>query len=506
MENKTVASPNPYDYQENDIVAIFEKIEAQPNSFPLLYQLPTGGGKTVVFSEIVRRFYEKYKMKSIVLTHRKELCAQTSKALKRVGVQNKVIDSKVEKLRKNNPFQCYVAMVETLKNRLRDGKLEVSDIGLVIIDEAHHNSFKKLLGKFQNAVIIGATATPLSSDASFPMNKTYKELLVGENIQALIDRGFLAKPKIWEYEVELQTLQTGQRGDFTVSTSDALYSSQAMLDLLLSSYLEHSLGKKTLIFNNGIVASQKACAHFNSAGIQARHLDHHTPDSERKEILQWFKKTKGAVLTSVSLLTTGFDEPSVQTVILNRATTSLTLYHQMVGRGSRRLKSKKNFIVIDLGNNCSRFGKWNESVDWNEIFENPEAFSQKMNHYSETVVHAMPSTLRTKFPNSLEIAFDIVAAHKEALEQGIKPQTVIRDSIRQHAKMCVENSESTTEALELAKSLDKEIAWRVKEYAKCLGKTTKNYRDWLESDYNSRLQILIQKFLARQHALAPLAS
>jgi len=506
METIGNASPNPHDYQERDIQRLFEKIESGKDAFPIVYQLPTGGGKTIVFSEIARRFHEKYGLKAAVLTHRKELCAQTSNALKRAGVKNKIIDSKVDKIRKNNPFQCYVAMVETLKNRLRDKKIDTADIGLVIIDEAHHNSFQKLLGKFHNAIIIGVTATPLSSDISLPMKKTYRELLVGEAIPSLIEKGYLAKPKIWEYDVELQTLQTGQRGDFTVSTSDALYSSQAMLDLLLASYKEHSLGKKTLIFNNGILASQKACTHFNSAGIEARHLDHHTPESERREILQWFKKTKNAVLTSVSILTTGFDEPSVQTVILNRATTSLTLYHQMIGRGSRRLKSKKNFTVIDLGNNCARFGKWHDPVDWEEVFANPEAYSQHGAQYSESTVHAMPSSLRQQFANSLEIAFDVTEQHKKAVAEGLKPQTVIRDSIRQHASMCLTNSSTVSEALELAKSLEKEIAWRVKEYASCLGKTTKNYRDWLEADYTARLRTLLQKSIARQLATAPLAS
>lgn len=506
MENQPTTSPNPYHYQARDIQQIFEKIASGNASFPLLYQLPTGGGKTVVFSEIVKRFVNQTGKKAMVLTHRKELCGQTSKALAKAGVKNKIIDSSIDSVNRKNPYQCYVAMVETLHNRLRDGKLDTSDIGLVIVDEAHHNSFQKLLDKFENAVIIGVTATPLSSDAEFPMNKTYKELLLGENIQSLIDQGFLAKPKLWEYDVELQTLQTAQHGDFTTSTSDLLYASQAMLDLLVHSYKEHSLGKKTLIFNNGILSSEKACAHFNAAGIEARHLDHHTPDSERREILAWFKKTKGAVLTSVSLLTTGFDEPSVQTVILNRATTSLTLYHQMVGRGSRRLPSKKTFTVIDLGNNSARFGKWNELVDWQEVFANPEAYCQSLSQHAESSVHAMPSSLRAQFPNSLMIAFDITEEHRKALEEDRKPQTVIRDSIRQHARMCVENATSATEAIELAKALEKEIAWRVKEYASCLGKTTKNYRDWLETDYKARLQTLIQKVFARQIAVTPMAS
>jgi len=503
MENikTTLNAPRPYDYQERDIQKIFEKIALEQPPFSLAYQLPTGGGKTVIFCEIARRFIEQYDRKVIVLTHRKELCTQTSNTFKKAGVKNKIIDSAVKSIPKKNSYKCFVAMVETLKNRLRDGMLSADDIGLVIIDEAHHNSFQKLLSKFKNAYIIGVTATPFSSDISFPMKKTYRELLTGEGIQSLVEKGFLAKPKMWEYDVELQTLKTGIHGDFTVSTSDMLYSSKAMLDLLLSSYKEKSFGKKTLIFNNGVATSEKVCALFNSEGIVAKHLDHKTPEKERREILQWFKKTRGAVLTSVSLLTTGFDEQTVQTVILNRATTSITLYHQMVGRGARITGSKKIFTIIDLGNNAARFGKWNDSVDWNEVFENPDAFYQQASHYSEGAVHSMPSALRSKFPNSLEIAFDITSAHNDAVAQGQKPQTVIRDSIRQHAKMCLENSESISGALALASDLEKEIAWRVKEYANCLGKTTKNYRDWLQSDYQSRLTALIQKITARQNTL-----
>lgn len=506
MERIHNSVPQLYDYQQRDIESIFKKIASGKSSFPLLYQLPTGGGKTVVFSGIVRRFYAQSGKKSIVLTHRGELCSQTSKALQKAGIKSSIIDSSVKIVRKNNAVQCYVAMVETLHNRLEDNKMNTGEIGLVIIDEAHHNSFQKLLKKFENAIVIGVTATPLSSDADFPMKNTYRELILGEDIQSLVKRNFLAKPKIWEYEVELQTLQTGSHGDFTASTSDLLYSSKAMLDLLLSSYKKHSMGKKTLIFNNGILASQKACAHFNDAGISAKHLDHHASESERREILAWFKKTRGAVLTSVSLLTTGFDEPSVQTVVLNRATTSLTLYHQMVGRGSRRLPSKKTFTVIDLGNNSARFGKWNEPVDWNEAFSNPEAFCQKLSQSYDAQAHAMPSSMRAQFPNSLEIAFDITDEHKKAADAGLKPQSVIRDSIRQHARMCVENASTASEAIQLSNSLDKEIAWRVREYASCLGKTTKNYRDWLESDYKLRLRTLIQKIYGRQLAVAPLAS
>jgi len=93
-------------------------------------------------------------------------------------------------------------------------------------------------------------------------------------------------------------------------------------------------------------------------------------ERERAEILQWFKEKPNAILSSVSILTTGFDEPTIETIVINRATRSLTLYFQMIGRGSRVLDNKKTFDVVDLGNNAARFGLWDSEIDWQKIFRN----------------------------------------------------------------------------------------------------------------------------------------
>ena len=490
-----------YDYQENDINQLFDKIEQYPVNHRLLYQLPTGGGKTRIFSEITNRFISKYNRKVVVLTHRIELCKQTATTLKNLGVRNKVINSAVKALSRKEAYQCYVAMVETLKNRIKEGLINPDEIGLVIIDEAHHNSFHKLLGNFRNAGVIGVTATPFSSDINLPMRKNYDELIVGESISSLIAQGFLAKPKTWRYDVELNTLKTGLHGDFTVSTSDELYSSPAMLELLLHAYEAHAKNKKTLIFNNGIFTSKNVCKMFSDAGYAVKHLDNHTSTAEREEILKWFKKTKNAILTSVSILTTGFDEPTVQSVILNRATTSLTLYHQMIGRGSRRLPQKKNFTIIDLGNNTDRFGEWHNPVDWQQVFDHPEAFYEALHSKTEFEAHQLPSDLRSKFPNTLQAAFDIQQAYQNAIDHQLKTKLVLRDSIRQHALMCADNSETVLEALTLSEELDKEINWRVKQYCKCVGKVTKNYTEWLQDDYKSKLKLLLTKIMQRRRYL-----
>ncbi|WP_074493338.1 DEAD/DEAH box helicase [Mucilaginibacter polytrichastri] len=502
MEKNANLTPNNttslYDYQETDINTLFSKLENTTQNYRLLYQLPTGGGKTRIFSEIANRYIQVYRHNVIVLTHRVELCNQTSATLKKLGIRNKMINSAVKTLSNKDGCNCYVAMVETLKNRIKDGLIDPNHIGLVIIDEAHHNSFQKLLGKFKNARIIGVTATPFSSDINLPMRKNYDELIVGESISTLIEKGFLAKPTTWRYDVELNSLKTGLQGDFTVSTSDELYSSPAMLELLLHAYEAHSKNKKTLIFNNGIFTSKNVCKLFTEAGYPVRHLDNHTPSAERLEILKWLKKTKGAILTSVSILTTGFDEPTIQSIILNRATTSLTLYHQMIGRGSRKLPQKKTFSITDLGNNTDRFGDWSTAIDWNQVFEHPEAYYEAMHSQSALEAHNIPSDLRSKFPNSLQLSFDVQKAHQDAIENNLKSKIVIRDSIRQHALMCIENSNNIPDALALADELDKEINWRVKQYTKCLGKVTKNYIEWVQTDYKSKLKILVQKLMQRK--------
>lgn len=483
-----------YDYQENDIKSIFDMIEGGKVK-KILYQLPTGGGKTVVFSEIAKRFMQQRGQKVTILTHRKELCKQTSTTLLHMGVDNAIFNSNSTSMQSER--QCQVAMVETLKKRAKQEREAMKNVGLVIIDEAHHNSFTKLFKSFKHAVIIGVTATPFSSEVAKPMKRHYDALVVGESISNLIATGFLAKPNTFKYPVELNTLTSGVHGDYTVRSSNALYSSQPMLDLLLSTYKKQSQGKKTLIFNNGIQTSLEVYAAFTAAGIAIRHLDNKTSKDDRKKTLKWFKKTKDAVLTSVSILTTGFDEPTVQTVILNRATTSITLYHQMIGRGARKLPSKKSFTIIDLGNNVDRFGAWEEPVDWKYAFEHPEAFAQQLQVQlsASTSVNSttLTSEVRSHFPKTVELSFDVEAHFQEALDLHKKHKSVIQESIRQHTRICLENAETVSQALSLSQILLPEIEWRVKQYVKCLENASKNYKEWLIEDYVRRLSTMIRR-------------
>ncbi len=485
-----------YDYQKRDIDKIFGRVEEFPENYNLLYQLPTGGGKTVIFSEIVRRYIETTKKKVVVLTHRIELCAQTSNMLTEFQVKNKIINSAVKQLYDQYDYMCFVAMVETLNNRLNDDQLELHDIGMVIIDEAHYNSFRKLFRFFKNCFILGVTATPLSSNMKLPMKDNYNELIVGDTIDSLIGSGFLAKPVTYTYDVGLGSLKIGMNGDYTVKSSEEVYTNMLMQDKLLHAYEERSKGKKTLIFNNGINTSIYVYETFKKAGYPIRHLDNTNSRQEREDILSWFKSTKDAILTSVSILTTGFDEPTVETVILNRATKSLTLYFQMIGRGSRILPVKPEFSIIDLGNNTARFGLWNSEVDWQSIFRSPDFYYDNLvgdEEIERNFKYVLPEDIRKEFAKSEEIEFDIEEEYARTKRYNLRSLTVLEKSIEQHAKMCVENSEDVFDARILSRQLDQDIEYRVRRYSYCISKSTKNYRDWLEEDYKRKLRSKINQ-------------
>lgn len=485
-----------YQYQKGAIQKIFQCFESAKEDYHLLYQLPTGGGKTVIFSEIVNQYLKTRSKKVLVLTHRIELCKQTSAVLSEFGVRNKVIDSKA-KLDDQNDFDCFVAMVETLNNRLKDNKLDISNIGLVIIDEAHYNSFTKLFKFFDNSFLLGVTATPLSSNIELPMTDNYNELIVGESIESLIENRFLAEANMFSYNVGLTSLVVGANGDYTVKSSEDLYTNNEMLSKLMDAYNEHCNNKKTLIFNNGINTSLFVFDLFKRAGMPIAHLDNTTTKKERSNILKWFKETPNAILTSVSILTTGFDEPSVEAIILNRATKSLTLYYQMIGRGSRIFKNKKSFDVVDLGNNFHRFGPWGSTnLDWHRIFKYPSHYLDGIlsdEDLESNFIYEMPEEIRKSFLKSDEVYFDINKTYIKSIRNGESSKVVLRRSIEQHAKICIENSEDVYDALVLMKLLNEDIDFRIHRYSKCISKSTHNFLEWLKEDYKKKLRSYLRQ-------------
>ncbi|MEN9972072.1 MAG: hypothetical protein RIS20_419 [Bacteroidota bacterium] len=480
-----------YPFQEQTVNQVLDELRKNGANFNLLYQLPTGGGKTVIFSEIARRFIEQWGKKVLILTHRIELSVQTSQQLSAIKVANKVINSEVKLLDDQDEYQCFIAMVETLNNRLNENDNFIADVGLVIVDEAHYNSFRKIFQFYEDANILGVTATPLSSNRNLPLKDNYNKLLVGESISNLIEGGYLSNAETYQYDVNLHGLKIGTNGDFTVSSSDLLYSNFFMQEKLIFAYEEVSLNKKTLIFNAGIETSRRVEDSFKKLKYNIRHLDSTFSDKDRKDVIHWFKVTPGAILTSVGILTTGFDEPTVESIIINRATRSLTLYHQMIGRGSRKLPNKSEFQIIDLGNNVRRFGYWQDYINWQDAFKFPDRFLEsrisELEDMEFEVEFEFPKGFDKYMPSAILEEFNIKDCYYECLDRGEKGKVAIDLSIDNHFKAIESAAKDLDHALDLMQVIQDHIEHRLKHYTKCISKSTDNYFKYLLETYNRQL-------------------
>ncbi|MFN9799181.1 MAG: DEAD/DEAH box helicase, partial [Bacteroidota bacterium] len=281
--------------------------------------------------------------------------------------------------------------------------------------------------------------------------------------------------------------------------SEKLYGNFFMQEKLLYAYEQKAHGTKTLIFNNGINTSKQVHAMFIEAGYEIRHLDNTHSEVERKDILEWFRKKPDAILTSVSILTTGFDEPTVETIILNRATKSLTLYHQMIGRGSRVIPGKTAFNVIDLGNNSRRFGLWESYINWDDIFRHPNSYIESIvsdEQMEREIRYEMPEEVRARFKASPVIDFDIREEYIRVIRQGLKPREALNRSMEQHAVIIRENAADLSEAIELIRVLEQDIKSRVKHFSYCISKSTDSYLEWLKDEYTRKLQQIVRQSFA----------
>ncbi|MCC6700065.1 MAG: DEAD/DEAH box helicase family protein [Fluviicola sp.] len=481
-----------YPFQLKTVNSIIDELDKNGSDFNLLFQLPTGGGKTVIFSEVARQYIEKWEKKVLILTHRIELSVQTSKQLHAIGIPNKVISSEVKNLKDEDHYPCYIAMVETLNNRLQEDENFVDGVGLVIVDEAHYNSFRKIFQYYSGANILGVTATPLSSNKTLPLNDHYNKLIVGESIISLIQGGYLADAETFTYDVNLHGLKIGTNGDFTVSSSEVVYGNYFMQEKLLFAYEEVAIGDKTLIFNSGIETSLRVEETFKKRGYKIRHLDSTFSDKDRKDVLHWFKHTKDAILTSVGILTTGFDEPTVETIILNRATRSLTLYHQMIGRGSRRLPHKEKFKLIDLGNNVRRFGIWQDYINWQDAFRFPDRFLESRLSEDDDlefeVEFEFPRHMEQLVDTTFLESFSMRDVYYDCIDKGEKGKLAVDLSLRNHSEGIIRKTTDFDEAIGVIDALQDHIEHRLKLYTKCIAKSTPNYFKYLMETYNRQLR------------------
>lgn len=383
------------EYQKNIIDELLDSLNSKQK---ILVQLSTGGGKTIIFSSAINSIIKDYKSKVIIVCHRDELVQQTIDSLNSFGVMCCPITANTKIV--SNDFKVYVSMVETLHNRFKKDKNFITEISHVFIDECHIGSFDKIIDIFYDKKIIGFTATPIRNkrftiyqcnycdkqyskrekccynenvekwSIPFVLSTIYEKLIIGPLIKTLIKEEHLVDEVVFSYDY-YKDLETKGDDDYD---ENEIAEESAKHDLdVLAEYEEKIKGKKTMIFTASTKQNISLVEVFTNAGYDVRSYDtRNNVGSERAETLNWYKYNQSGILISTGTFTTGFDDKEVEAIIVNRPTKSLSLWHQMIGRGGRTSKKtyKPFFTVIDLGGNVNRLGQWSDELDWENIFYN----------------------------------------------------------------------------------------------------------------------------------------
>lgn len=356
---------NLYEYQQRIIQKLRQFMAS--GLYRLIMCAPTGSGKTVMFSFMVSRALVKDR-KCLILTHRTELLTQAGGTLGKFDLKATPVNPKNNKL--DFSKQLYVAMTKTVLSRINSGKFIeqykkwLDSFDLIIIDESHLSDFNSLMPYINpKTFVIGATATPERKGNQVCLSEFYQELVNEISISELIELGFLATPHSFGVSIDLSGVKT-KAGDYDNDMVGELYEKIQLYHGVFENYNRLTPNKKAIIFAPNVKASKKLVETGVNLGLPIKHIDGKTPEKERKEILQWFKTTSNALLSNVGILTAGFDEVTIEVVILYRATKSLPLFLQMVGRGSRVNDNKKEFYILDFGNNIQRHGFWEDDREW----------------------------------------------------------------------------------------------------------------------------------------------
>jgi superfamily II DNA or RNA helicase len=343
-------------YQSQLIESLRAKIKEGKKR--LVMSAPTGSGKTVMFTYMVSQHLKKGG-KALVFTHRTELLKQAGGTFSKFGLSPNLIKANSTP---DLSQPLHVAMVETFNRRMEKYSAFLKSRTLIIIDECHLASFDKLFDYFsKDTVIIGATATSYRKGKGVKgLDEMYEDICQVIDTPQLVEMGFLSTAKTFGVKIDLSKAE--KRGeDYDTSR---LYETNKIYQGVVENYKRIAPGTKTILFASNVESSKQVCNEFNLNGILAKHIDGETPSWKRTEILQWFDKTPNAVVCNCGILNAGFDQPDVRTVILYRATTSLPLFLQMCGRGSRMAEGKIEFTILDFGNNIKRLGFWEDSREW----------------------------------------------------------------------------------------------------------------------------------------------
>jgi superfamily II DNA or RNA helicase len=334
----------------NQITPRGYQIDGRENTFKafaegyrkVLIVLPTGAGKTIVFASIAARVVRKHRV--LILCHREELIQQAAAKVALVtGIQ-----PEIEKAEQTASLEAPIVIASVQSMHRRRTKYPEDHFGLVICDEAHHalsGEWQAVLKHFDAyARVLGVTATPHRGDRR-NMGEYFEQIAFELPLFTLINDGFLSRILIESVPLGADLTPVSRSGgDFNAAQVDQALA--PVLDKAAAAIAEKCRDRQTLVFLPLIRTSLEFKERLLKCGLRAEHVDGESEN--RKDILQRFERGEIQVLCNSSLLTEGYDCPSVSAVVILRPTRSRALYQQMVGRGTRVHPGKENLLLLDF--------------------------------------------------------------------------------------------------------------------------------------------------------------
>lgn len=346
------------DYQREALGAVSQNLEEGVNR--QLVVLPTGTGKTVIFSNLPN-LLEQVKGKRpriLVLAHREELLLQAQNKILQANPTLRVDIEKAEQYADHTEADVVCASVATLgrDNSDRIERFAPDHFDAVVVDEAHHAAaptYRRVLDYFHDGLHLGVTATPQRGDNT-RLTDVFDKIVYYKDIMEMIEAGWLA-PLVGyriQSDADLTGVQT-QAGDYVTTQLAEKIDTPERNQLVVKAYNEINPGSKCLVFAATVGHAENLVDSFRDNDISCDLVVGTTESDARREILSRFSRGDVNVVVNVGVLTEGFDEPGVETIILARPTRSHLLYTQICGRGTRLHPNKDACTIIDIADATS---------------------------------------------------------------------------------------------------------------------------------------------------------
>jgi DNA repair protein RadD len=324
----------------------------------VLFVLPTGGGKTVIFAYITEHAAAKGNS-IIVVAHRQEIVDQISAALTAMGVPH----GRIQPGYAATDDLVQVAMVQSIARRLET----IQAPALVVIDESHHSvagTWAKVTSTWPSARILGATATPERLDG-IGLRDAFDTMVLGPDVRELITAGYLAPFRYLAPTVGIDLSQVRSiGGDYNAGDLEDALDQDSITGNVVEHFQQHLAGRTAIAFCVTIGHAEHVAQRFRDAGISAASIDGTMSSEQRHNLVDKLRTGQLRVLTSCEIISEGFDAPAVGGCILLRPTQSFALYRQQVGRCLRPKTDGSVAIILDHVGNVLRHGLPDAPHQW----------------------------------------------------------------------------------------------------------------------------------------------